>query len=141
MTPPTYERIYTIAYGYNQTFELSEKEAVAMIKAREQKAEIVKFGDKVLSTNFSWLVPSDQINPDRLSLEELHIVEKVSEWLSRDVHGLDFTKKTAMEYAKKTVKRIGSGQMIRLYNEYANGAYPNARRFLSEISQNNLLEE
>lgn len=135
MTQQTSAEKYVVAYGYSQTFYLTEKEAQALVAAREQEAKIVKFQNRVFSTNFTWIVPVSEVESDRLDEKELEMAEMVGKWLARPVHDLDFTPESAMRYAKKLVKRIGCGQVKRLWDVYANGAYPSAKKFLMEAKE------
>lgn len=65
MTQPTSN--YTVAYGYSQSFQLTEVEAKALVRAAEEGAKICKFKDRVFSTNFSWLVPNSELEQVELS--------------------------------------------------------------------------
>ena len=126
---------YVVAFGYSQTFRLTAEEAQAMVIAREKGAAVVKFGDRVFGTNFTWIVPAFEIDQDRLSIEELEVAEKVGHWLARPAHELNFSPEAALRYSKGLVKRVGSGQVKRLLDQHGNGAYPSAKRFLAEAKE------
>src|SRR3990167_2253707 len=97
---------YVVAYGYAQTFELTEQEASQLVVARESGAKIVKFDDRVLSVDFTWLVPQEEVEGIELDSGQLKLCENVAEWLSRDTNGLDWSYEPALDYSKKLMKRI-----------------------------------
>ncbi len=135
MTPQMSDKSYVVAYGYDQTFDLTENEAEALIAAREKGLSAIRLNRGSLSTAYSWVMPKWEVESERLNEEELKLAEMVGEWLARPVHDLDFTAKSAMRYSKKLVKRVGYGQTKRLWDFYANGAYPSAKKFLMEAKE------
>ena len=131
---------YVVAYGYAQTFELTEREASQLVVARESGAKIVKFDDRVLSVDFTWLVPQEEVEGIELDSGQLKLCENVAEWLSRDTNGLDWSYEPALDYSKKLMKRIGHDEVKKLWNDYANGVYPSPKKFLTEAKQTSNLE-
>lgn len=125
---------YTVCYGYKDKFELTVGEAQQLIKAAEAGAKIVKFSDRVLSTSFTWLVPSTQTKTRELTSKEVGLVETIAEWLSRDVHNLNMNYQSCYSFAKRLVT-ANAEEAKSLYDHWANGAYPNARKFLTEGKQ------
>lgn len=140
MMQPILDKKYRVAYGYQQTFDLTEIEAQALTKAKEQGLDMAKFSDRVFSTNFTWLVPVSEVEYERLDEDELKMAEMVGKWLAKPVHDLDFTDESAMRYSKKLVKRIGVGLTKKLWDNYADCNYPSAKRFLTEAKEISTLE-
>jgi len=67
MTPQTSDKYYIIAFGSSQTFYVTQEEAKAIVGAKEQGKQIVKFRNRVFSTNFFWLLPENELEPHALS--------------------------------------------------------------------------
>lgn len=140
MMPQMSDKTYIVAYGYDQTFNLTENEAEALITAREKGLSAIRLSRGSLSTAYSWVMPKWEVESERLNEEELKMAEMVGKWLARPVHDLDFTPESAMRYAKKTVKKIGCGQVKKLWDVYANGAYPSAKKFLMEARETSAIQ-
>jgi len=134
-------KTFVVAYGYQQTFELSEEEASQLVKAREGGAKIIKFNDRVLSVDFTWLVPKEELKQFEFDSVCLKLCENVAEWLSRDVNGLDWNYEGALKYSKKLMGRIGHGETKRLWDEFANGYIPSVKKFMSVAKQISELED
>ena len=134
MTPPISGE-YVVAFGYSQTFRVTAEEAQALVTARENGAAVVKFGDRVFATNFTWIVPAAEIDQERLSVEELQTAETVGKWLAQPAHDMAWGPEAAMRYSKRLVLRLGSGRVRQLLNLHGNGPYPSAKRFLSEAKE------
>lgn len=133
--------IYVVAYSYQDKFDLEEKEATALIAAKEQGMSGIRSGDKYLSTNFMWIMPKEETQTIELNSDELKLCEQIAEWLSRDINGLEWSTNSALKYSKKLIKRIGYDKVADLWHTYANGAYPSVRKFLNEAKQTSDLDE
>lgn len=133
MTPQE-SRGYVVAYGYTDKFEISEKEAQALVTAKENDLKVVKFGDKVLSTNFTWIMPKDQVSGFNITGKQLLFAEQVAEWISRPVHEIDFDYDAALSYAKKIVSK-NEFEVRMLWDKHAESAYPSVKKFLSEAKE------
>jgi len=105
MTLQTSEHV--VAYGYNQRFYLTAAQAQALVAATEDGKKIVKFKDKVLSTNYSWIAPIEQVEKVDLNSKELAVAEQIAEWISRPVNNSDMSYLEALNYSKKLVKTQG----------------------------------
>lgn len=133
MTLQTSEHV--VAYGYNQRFYLTAAQAQALVAATEDGKKIVKFKDKVLSTNYSWIAPIEQVEKVDLNSKELAVAEQIAEWISRPVNNSDMSYLEALNYSKKLVKTQGIDKTNKLWNLYANGAYPSVKKFMIEAKQ------
>ena len=120
---------------YGQTFALTDSQRVALLKARADGLDMVQIDELTLSTTFSWVAPVYEVEAERLSIEEVEWIKRVAKWLAKPVHDLGWDYEMASRYAKKLVKRVGAGQTKELWDKYAEGAYPSARKFLSEAKQ------
>lgn len=133
-------RKYIVAYSYQDKFEIDEKEAAALITAKEQNMAGIRSGDKYLTTNFMWIMSKEEVEPVELDSAGLKLCENVADWLSRDVHELSWNYQSALDYSKKLMRRIGHQEVKKLWNTYANGSYPSAKKFLMEAKQASSLE-
>src|SRR3990167_3346414 len=131
---------YIVAYGYNQQFKLTQKQAQDLLKATEQGAKIVKFDDLILSTTYSWIAPADTVNPPELDSTELALCEDFAEWGSRPNQNMDWSEDQALVYIKHLMGRIGYGEVKILWKTYANGAYPSVKSFLRVAKEISNLE-
>lgn len=127
LTLPTSNHV--VAYGYNQKFYLTDKQAEALVAATEQGLKIVKFKDKILSTNYSWIAPIEQVEQVELNSKELAFAEQIAEWIARPVNNPNMNYHEALNYTKKLINDKGLAEVRKLWNVYANGAYPSVVRF------------
>lgn len=127
-------RVFVVAY-VGQSFDLTARQAELLMDAQEKGFRSVRFDEKMLTTSFLWIAPKEEVEGDRLSVEEEAIVGKIERWLSRPAHDLDMSSEQVHRYAVRVVKRIGSAKAIRNYERYANGAYPSARKFMTAVKE------
>ncbi|MEK6880058.1 MAG: hypothetical protein AABY22_10640, partial [Nanoarchaeota archaeon] len=107
----------------------------------EQGLSGILSGVKYFSVNFLWIATKEEVEPVKLDSKALKLCEDVAEWLSRDINELGWPYEGALDYSKKLIRRIGFDEVKHLWDEFANGAYPNVKRFLMEAKQISNLEE
>ena len=128
-------KLYIVAYGYEDKFELTEQEAQKLIEAVEKGLKLIKFSNRVFSTNFSWIMPKEETRTINLNSRELELCEKIAEWLSRPINEMEWSYEQALSYSKKIMARIGLGEVEKLWKLDANGAYPSVKQFLIDAKQ------
>jgi len=126
---------YIVAYGYQDKFELTEREAQELVRAAEEGAKLVKFSNRAFSTNFTWILPKGETQQQDLNSQEMLLAEKISEWLSRPINELDWSDQQSLSYAIKLIKRVGYSETKYLWDRDANGAYPSVKKFIMNAKQ------
>lgn len=127
---------FIVAYSYSDKFEISEAVAVALISAKEKRLPGVKTDNQFFSTSFLWILPKEQTDFRELSPEQMVEAGKIAEWLLMPVHGLGWSEKAAIEYAKKLVLRADRKELKELNRRCGYfGDYPNPKKFLMGAKQ------
>lgn len=118
---------------HGQRFYLTTAQAQELIRATNDGLKVVVIDDLVLSTSYAWIAPVEEVEGDRISIEEEEIIQKIGNWMLRPANDPTMDASQTWKYLVKVVKRIGSAQAYRLYDEYANGAYPSVPKFMSAV--------
>lgn len=134
-------KIRWVVNYYGQQFFLTNRQRQELLRARHDGLDVIQIDELTLSTNFSWIAPIEEVEGDRLGIEELHTAKKIAKWLARPIHELGMSYEETLRYTKKNVKKLGSGQMEEFYKTYATGAYPSAKKFMSAVKEGPLLIE
>ena len=137
---------WVIGY-YGAKLYLTDLQHKAFLDGIRNKLSIIEIDDLLLTVRFAYLVHTSELEADRLNDEEHKWAMIVAEWLSRPVNQLDMERSAAEKYSKKLVKRIGVAQVKKLWNRWAECAYPSPIKFMSgakdmtsgELSEGKLL--
>lgn len=127
-------RSWVVNY-YGQNFYLTTKQRNELLAAKEHGVKMVQIDEYTLSTEFSWMMPVEELEGDRLSQEEEMIINKICWWMSKPVYELTMNDDQIYNYAVKVVKRFGSATAISYYEKFANGEYPSVVEFMSAYKQ------